>query len=65
MSSRADFLRSLPYFATLEAEEIKRIEKDLLECSLGKGELLFLEGAPCQGLYAVRSGQIRIFKSSS
>lgn len=65
MSSRADFLRSLPYFATLGAEEIKRMEKDLLECSFGKGELLFLEGEPCQGLYAVRSGQIRIFKSSS
>ncbi len=65
MSSRADFLRSLPYFATLGAEEIKRMEKDLLECSFGKGELLFLEDEPCQGLYAVRSGQIRIFKSSS
>ena len=65
MSSRADFLRSLPYFSTLGAEEIKRMEKDLLECSFGKGEFLFLEGEPCQGLYAVRSGQIRIFKSSS
>ncbi len=64
MSSRADFLRSLPYFVALGAEEIKRIEKDLLECSFGKGEILFLEGAPCQGLYAVESGQIRIFKSS-
>lgn len=64
MSSGVDLLRSLPYFATLEAKEIKRIEKDLLERSFDKGEILFLEGEPCQGLYIVESGQVRIFKSS-
>lgn len=64
MSSRADFLRSLPYFAALGSEEIERIEKDLIQRSFGKGETLFLEGEPCQGLYIVESGQIRIFKNS-
>ncbi len=64
MPSPADFLKSLPYFTALGAEEIARIEKDILEYSLAKGEVLFLEGEPCQGLYIVRSGQIRIFKSS-
>ena len=62
--SQADFLRSLPYFATLGGEEIERIAKEILECSFAKGEILFLEGEPCRGLYIVRSGQIRIFKSS-
>ncbi len=62
--SLADFLKSLPYFTALGAEEIERIEKDILEYSLAKGEVLFLEGEPCRALYIVRSGQIRIFKSS-
>ncbi len=60
----ADFLRSLPYFTGLGDEELKRIQKQLLERSLVKGEVLFLEGEPCRGLYLVTSGQIRIFKSS-
>jgi CRP/FNR family transcriptional regulator, cyclic AMP receptor protein len=28
------------------------------------GELIFAEGEPCQGLYVVQSGNVRIFKSS-
>ncbi len=64
MSSRADLLRSLPYFAALGPEQMKRIEKDLMEHSFGKREPLFFEGEPCQGLYIVKSGHIRIFKSS-
>ncbi len=64
MSSLADFLRSVPYFTALSAEEIKRIENQVLERSFAKGEILFLEGEPCHGLYVVKSGRVRIFKSS-
>ena len=64
MSSSVDFLRSLPYFGTLSAEEIERIEKEILELSFTRGEFLFLEGESCRGLYMVKSGRIRIFKSS-
>ncbi len=64
MHSLADFLRSVPYFSTLDPEEIKRIEKATLERSFAKGGMLFLEGEPCRGLYLVKSGRIRIFKSS-
>ena len=64
MPSQVAFLRSLPYFAALRDEETKRIEKELLQRSFSKGEVLFLEGEPCRGLYVVKSGQIRIFKSS-
>lgn len=64
MSSRAGFLRALPYFAALGDAEIERLEGDLRERSLEKGEVLFLEGEPCPGLYIVASGRVRIFKSS-
>ncbi len=64
MPSRVDFLRSLLYFAALGSEEIARIEKEILVRSFARGEILLLEGEPCQGLYIVESGQIRVFKSS-
>jgi len=59
-----DFLRSVPYFSALGPEEIRRIAKKTLERSFAKGEVLFLEGEHCSGLYAVKTGRIRIFKSS-
>jgi CRP/FNR family transcriptional regulator len=64
MSSAADFLKSLPYFESLDNEGIEQIDKEVLELSVARGEVLFLEGEPCSGLYVVKSGQIRIFKSS-
>ncbi|MBI2287800.1 MAG: Crp/Fnr family transcriptional regulator [Chloroflexi bacterium] len=64
MTSSDNFLKSLPYFAALNSEQIERLKKDIVELSFPRGELLFLEGEPCRGLYVVKSGQIRIFKSS-
>ncbi|MFC1908380.1 Crp/Fnr family transcriptional regulator [Chloroflexota bacterium] len=64
MTSSVDFLRSQPYFNALSDEEMARIERGVVELSFGRGELLFLEGEACRGLYVVKSGQIRIFKSS-
>ncbi len=64
MPSRVDFLRSVPYFANLSEGEMAQIDKELLERTFAKGQMLFLEGEPCEGLYLVRSGQVRIFKSS-
>ena len=64
MSSLADFLRSLPYFTSLDVSEIKRIENQVLERSFAKGEILFLDGEPCDGVYVVKSGWVRVYKSS-
>ncbi len=64
MSSLTDFLRSVPYFTALSVEEMERIENRVLEHSFAKGEILFLEGEPCRGLYVVKSGRVRVFISS-
>lgn len=64
MTALADFLRSVPYFSALSPEEIERIARETLERSFARGEVLFLEGEPCQGLYLVKTGRVRIFKSS-
>lgn len=64
MNSRVDFLRSLPYFADLGDEDLERIESCIIERSLAKGEVLFVEGGRCPGLHVVKSGLVRIFKTS-
>ena len=64
MHSLDDFLYFIPLFSALGPEEIKRVAKETSERSFAKGEVLFLEGEPCRGLYVVKSGRIRIFKSS-
>ncbi|HYB19420.1 MAG TPA: Crp/Fnr family transcriptional regulator [Thermodesulfobacteriota bacterium] len=59
-----DFLKSIPYFSALSTKELERVRKETAELSFPRGEILFLEGEPCRGLYAVKTGRVRIFKSS-
>ena len=59
-----DFLKSILYFSGLGAREMERVRKEAVELSFAAGEILFLEGETCRGLYLVYSGRIRIFKSS-
>lgn len=62
--SRVAFLRAIPYFTNLGEEEAKRVGREVLERSFDRGQLIFLEGESCDGLHIVRSGQVRVFKSS-
>lgn len=64
MSTATEFLATIPYFADLKQAEIDRLSKAAREHSFDRGELLFLEGEPCLGLYVVKNGQVRIFKTS-
>ncbi len=64
MSVSTDFLKSVPYFSGLGTRDLERIRKEAAELSFSQGEILFLEGEPCRGLYLVYSGRIRVFKTS-
>ncbi|MDO8691484.1 MAG: Crp/Fnr family transcriptional regulator, partial [Dehalococcoidia bacterium] len=64
MPSQVDFLLSLPYFSALSSAEVERIGRAAVERTIERGEVLFLEGEPCIGLYVVKSGMVRVFKSS-
>jgi CRP/FNR family transcriptional regulator len=59
-----DFFKSVPYFSGLGSRDTERVRKETVELSFSPGEILFLEGEPCRGLYLVHSGRIRIFKTS-
>lgn len=65
MASPTDFLKSVAYFEGLGNEEIERVSRSLQKFSFARGEVIFLEGEPCRGLYVVRTGEVRVFKTSS
>jgi CRP/FNR family transcriptional regulator len=57
-------LKATPLFAVLDDSEINSLAARCGIRSYAAGETLFCEGEPCQGLYIVVSGRVRIFKTS-
>ena len=67
MASQAPALAALkaqPYFKALDADELEHLARALIERTYEKDEVVFLEGEPCQGLYIVREGSVKIYKLS-
>lgn len=57
-------LQAEPYFKSLDDAELKNLARTLIERAYAKDEVIFLEGEPCQGLYIVREGSVKVFKLS-
>jgi len=55
-------LRRVPFFAVLGEEELGRLAGHCVVRFLNKEEVLFTEGDPCEGMYVVQSGAIKLFK---
>jgi CRP/FNR family transcriptional regulator len=62
--SRAEALRRVPLFADLSEQELSFLAERAVPHHLRGGEMIFSEGEPCQGLYVVESGAVKIFKTS-
>jgi CRP-like cAMP-binding protein len=65
MPAASDFFRSLPYFSSFGDEALRRIGRDAVETSFERGQVIFLEGEPCRGMYVVARGRVRVFKTSA
>lgn len=59
-----EFLRTLPYLSQLSPDELKYVRSCLVARQFDKGELIMLENEPCRGLYIVRKGRVRVYKTS-
>jgi CRP/FNR family transcriptional regulator len=57
-------LKATPLFAALDESEITSLAARCRIRTYAPGEVLFSEGEPCQGLYLVVSGRVRVFKTS-
>jgi len=64
MSVPLEFLRQIPYFAGLSDPELERIRPLVRGRSFQRGDVILLEGEPCQAIYFVRSGRVKVFKTS-
>ncbi len=62
--AQAALLRAQPYLACLNEADLAFLAERMIERSYTKGETILLEGEPCEGLYLVRTGQVRIYKLS-
>lgn len=57
-------LHAFPLFAGLEPQEMAGIESCTRRLTLTNGETLFLEGDAADRLYLIRSGRLKVYKSS-
>ena len=64
MSVPLEFLRLVPYFKGLTDVELERIRPLVRERSYGRGEMVILEGDPCEAIYFVKAGRVKVFKTS-
>ncbi|MGO9273724.1 MAG: Crp/Fnr family transcriptional regulator [Terriglobia bacterium] len=55
-------LRRVAFFTPLPADELKALACHCLVRRLRSQEMLFAEGDPCEGLFMVQAGTLRIFK---
>lgn len=58
-------LKRAPLFADLSEAEVSFLATRAVAQHYSPGQLIFSEGDPCEGLFVVHSGELRIFKTSS
>ncbi len=64
MSSRISALKKVALLADLAESELGFLASAALPRHYNPGEMIFSEGDPCEGLYVVASGAVKIFKVS-
>ena len=62
--SIADVLKKTALFSALSDAELQSLATRTLFRSYASAESVFSEGTPCEGLYIVSKGRVRIFKTS-
>lgn len=58
------FLRQIDFFQALPDEVLERLRALAVGVRLRPGQILFVEGEACRGMYLVCQGRVRIFKTS-
>jgi CRP-like cAMP-binding protein len=54
----------VPLFAGLDSEVLAALARLTVARAYGRGQIVFLQGEPCAGLYVVATGGFRIYKLS-
>lgn len=65
MGMPLDFLKQIPYFAGLQERDLEKVDTMVHERTYARGEMVILEGEPCEAIYFVKSGRVKVFKTSA
>ncbi|MBI3930706.1 MAG: Crp/Fnr family transcriptional regulator [Chloroflexi bacterium] len=57
-------LKSIPCFNSFNSEVLERLLGSAREQSFAKEETILLEGDPCPGLFVVKSGLVKLYRTS-
>ena len=57
-------LRSISYFSGLDEAILKALARVSVRRRYDAGQMIFVEGEPCAGLFIVESGRVKVFKLS-
>ncbi|HEV2499586.1 MAG TPA: cyclic nucleotide-binding domain-containing protein, partial [Terriglobia bacterium] len=57
-------LKEIPLFADLSEAELNFLLDRAVALNYQPGQTIFVEGDPCEGLYVIQAGHVKIFKSS-
>lgn len=60
-----DALRRVLFLRDADENLLKHLLRGARTVDAGRGEVLFLRGEPCQGLYVVLQGAVRLYNSSA
>ncbi len=55
-----EFLRNLPLFRDLSADEVERIAASTSQVRMATGSILFRKGDPCAGFHVIVYGQVKL-----
>jgi CRP/FNR family transcriptional regulator len=64
LPERIEVLASVPYFADLSEGVLGALARAAVRHDYAAGQIVFLEGAPCVGLYVVEDGWLKSYKIS-
>lgn len=57
-------LKHIPLFRDLSETELNFLLERAVVLNYQPGQTIFVEGDPCEGLYVIQSGEVKIFKTS-
>ncbi|MGB5931489.1 MAG: cyclic nucleotide-binding domain-containing protein, partial [Anaerolineae bacterium] len=59
-----ELLRSISYLSGLDEATLKALARVAVRRRYDAGQMIFVEGEPCAGLFIVERGRVKIFKLS-
>lgn len=64
ITKTVDILKKVPAFTNLNEADLEKINDITLQRSFRKGSIIFMEGDEGEAFYFIKSGKIKIFKTS-